>query len=54
MILREGVTESLSLPGGIVLLNRSLVEDHEDPAVAAGALLVERARSEAQDPLSVF
>ena len=52
VILRDGVTESLALPGGIVLLNRSLVEDHEDPAVAAGALLVERARAEAEDPLA--
>ena len=52
VILREGVTESLALPGGIVLLNRNLVEDHEDPAVAAGALLVERARAKAQDPLA--
>ncbi|CUH81298.1 hypothetical protein TRM7557_03343 [Tritonibacter multivorans] len=52
VILRDGVTESLALPGGIVLLNRSLVEDHEDPAVAAGALVVERARARAEDPLA--
>ena len=27
---------SCPLPGGLVILNRSLIEDHEDPAVAAG------------------
>ena len=32
-------------------LSRSLVEDHEDPAVAAGYVIAERARSEQQDPL---
>lgn len=52
MILREGLAESLALPGGIILLNRAYVEDFEDPAVAAGAILVERARAAAEDPLS--
>ncbi|WP_424979015.1 hypothetical protein [Leisingera sp. S232] len=50
-ILRSGIPGSLHLPGGIVLLNRSFVEDFEDPAVAAGAVLVERARSAASDPM---
>jgi len=50
-VLRAGVSSSLHLPGGIILLNRSLIEDHEDPAVAAGAVLVERARAQAKDPL---
>ncbi|KUJ82282.1 hypothetical protein [Ruegeria profundi] len=51
VILPAGVQTSLSLPGGIVLLNRALVEDHEDPSVAAGYIIAERARTEAQDPL---
>lgn len=51
VVLRAGVISSLHLPGGIILLNRSLIEDHEDPAVAAGAVLVERARAQAKDPL---
>jgi len=51
VILPAGVQESLGLPGGIVLLNRSLVEDHEDPAVAAGYIIAESARAERQDPL---
>lgn len=51
VILPAGVQDSLSLPGGTVLLSRALVEDHEDPAVAAGYVIAERARAEAQDPL---
>ncbi len=51
VILPAGVQNSLSLPGGTVLLSRTLVEDHEDPAVAAGYVIAERARSEAHDPL---
>jgi hypothetical protein len=52
VIMRSGVASSLHLPGGIVLLNRSLVEDFEDPAVAAGAVLAERARAHLHDPLA--
>ncbi|WP_170396449.1 hypothetical protein [Ruegeria arenilitoris] len=51
VILPAGVQTSLSLPGGIVLLNRALVEDHEDPSVAAGYVIAERTRTQAQDPL---
>ncbi len=51
VIVPAGVPDSLSLPGGTVLLNRALVEDHEDPAVAAGYVLAARARAQIQDPL---
>lgn len=52
IILRAGVGESLHLPGGIVLLNKALIEDFDDPAVAAGYILAERARATAHDPLA--
>ncbi|UWQ90164.1 hypothetical protein K3727_15390 [Rhodobacteraceae bacterium M382] len=51
-VMSSGIATSLNLPGGIILLNRSLIEDHEDPAVAAGAILVERARAGQLDPLA--
>ena len=54
VVLRTGVKTALNLPGGIVLLNRSVIEDHEDPAVAAGHILVERARAQDLDPLAEF
>jgi hypothetical protein len=52
VVLRSGIAESLTLPGGIVLINRSFVEDFEDPAVAAGAVLVEHVRADERDPMA--
>ena len=51
VILPGGVREALSLPGGTVLLNRTLVEDFEEPDVAAGYVLVEQVRSAGTAPL---
>ena len=39
------------LPGGTVLLNRGVVEDHDSPEVVAGYLLAEAERLAATDPL---
>ncbi len=52
VVLRTGVTDSRALPGGIVLIHRSLLEDHEDPAVVAGYVLAERVRAAGSDPLA--
>lgn len=51
VIVPGGVREALALPGGTILLNRTLVEDFEEPDVAAGYALVEQARTEHQPPL---
>ena len=51
VILPAGVRDSLHLPGDIVVLNKALVEDYEDPAVAAGYVLAEKTRAEHLDPL---
>ena len=45
VILPGGIRESLFLPGGTVVLNRTLIEDFEEPDVAAGYILAERARN---------
>ncbi|MCV6586254.1 MAG: hypothetical protein OIF47_12020 [Marinibacterium sp.] len=50
-VLRAGLAETLSLPGGPIVLNRALVEDHEDPAVVAGYILAEELRGSQVDPL---
>ena len=50
-VLPGGVREALYLPGGLVIINRALIEDHEDPAIAAGYILAERARAGLHDPL---
>jgi hypothetical protein len=50
-IMRAGVTDAIHLPGGVILLSRTLVEDHESPDVAAGYVIAEQTRRAAHDPL---
>ncbi|MFV0360598.1 hypothetical protein [Tropicimonas sp.] len=54
LVLREGVAESMSLPGGTILINRALVEDHESPDVVAGHILAEAQRRAADDPVQTL
>ncbi|MBT6191031.1 MAG: hypothetical protein HOI22_12320 [Tateyamaria sp.] len=51
VILPGGVREALSLPGGTVVLNRILVEDFDEPDVAAGYVLNEKVRDVLAAPL---
>ena len=51
IVLRGGVQEAAHLPGGIILLNRALLEDFEEPDVAAGYIIAEHLRAELNDPL---
>lgn len=50
-IMRAGVTDAIHMPGGVILLSRTLVEDHESPDVAAGYVIAEQTRRAANDPL---
>lgn len=51
-VMRDMARDWINLPGGILLISRRLVEDHDVPDVAAGYMLeAERAKSEV-DPLS--
>ncbi|SMX38103.1 hypothetical protein [Maliponia aquimaris] len=54
VILPGGALVSAHLPGGIVLLNRSVIEDYEDPDVAAGYVVAETVRAQQTDPLAVL
>ena len=54
MVIRSGVSGALWLPGGTVLVDRRLIEDHEDPAIAAGHILAARAGALDEDPLNRF
>ncbi|MCB1341734.1 MAG: hypothetical protein KDK24_11875 [Pseudooceanicola sp.] len=54
VVLPAGLPGSLFLPGGIVLVNKALVEDYEDPAVLAGHVLAERQRALLADPLGTL
>ncbi|WP_137702418.1 hypothetical protein [Marimonas lutisalis] len=49
--LRSGVAEATHLPGQIILLNRALFEDYEEPDVAAGFVIAEHLRAQIKDPL---
>jgi hypothetical protein len=51
VLVPGGPREALHLPGGRILLRRTLVEDHEDPAVVAGFIVAEGARRAASDPI---
>lgn len=51
IILPSGVAMATHLPGGFILLNHELVEDFEEPDVAAGYIIAEQLRAENIDPL---
>ncbi|MDA5095649.1 hypothetical protein O2N63_16280 [Aliiroseovarius sp. KMU-50] len=51
IILSDGVQTATHLPGKITLLNRALIEDYEEPAVAAGFILAEDQRRRETDPM---
>jgi len=50
-VMRSVGRNTVVLPGGYVLLRRQLVEDHEDPAVAAGFVLAAKAGAADRDLL---
>ena len=50
-VLPNMTRPSLHLPGGLVVLNRSVIEDHEEPDVAAGFVLTEMTHRATKDPL---
>lgn len=52
LVFRDGVPGSAHLPGGFLLLDASLVEDHEGPQVVAAHIVLERLRAETTDPLA--
>jgi len=51
-VVRGGVTGAIHLPGGTILLSRTMVEDYEDPDIMAGYIIAERLRAQLNDPLS--
>ncbi|WP_188526458.1 hypothetical protein [Sinisalibacter lacisalsi] len=53
-VMPAGVAGAGHLPGGIILINRALVEDYPEPDVAAGFLLAEAERARQQDPMAAF
>ena len=50
-VVRDGVVNAVGLPGGIILLNRKLVEDAPDAEPVAGFALAETVRADTADPV---
>lgn len=50
-VLPNMTRDSLHLPGDLILLNRAVIEDHEEPDVAAGYIVTELTLRDATDPL---
>lgn len=50
-VFSSGVQAATHLPGNITLLNRALIEDFEEPDVAAGFILAEDQRRRETDPM---
>ncbi|MEL7176240.1 MAG: hypothetical protein AAGK28_06930 [Pseudomonadota bacterium] len=50
-VVRATLPDTIGLPGGDILINARVVEDHEDPDVLAGYLLAEQTRIAAQPAL---
>ena len=51
IVLSSGSNITNHLPGGLILLNRVLVEDYDTPDVVAGFVLAEALRGKTNDPL---
>ncbi len=53
-VLPSAIATSLHLPGGIIVLDRALIEDFEEPDVVAGFVLAEKTIAAQIDPLFVL
>lgn len=50
-LVPAAIPDTLSLPGGLIVVSASLAEDYETPEVLAGYLLAEDLRSDTTDPM---
>ena len=54
LVVPDGIKGAMPLPGNIILLNRQIIEQTEDPAVTAGYVLTARSIALAHDPLEAM
>lgn len=52
VVLPAMTRDSLHLPGGTIVVNKTVFEDYESPDIAAGFILAEQVRHAARDPLA--
>ena len=53
-VVPSGPDTAIYLPGGLIVMNRDLIEDTEDPSVVAGHIIAAAAQRRAQDPLEAL
>lgn len=53
-VVPSGPETAIYLPGGLIVMNRDLIEDTEDPAVVAGHIIAAAAQLRTQDPLAAL
>ena len=51
VVLRDGLGGTAHLPGGLVLVGKTLLDKSEDPEVLAGHVLAEAVRADQADPM---
>lgn len=51
LVVPDGVDTARGVPGRIILINRDLIEDEDEPDVAAGFVLAEYQRAQDTDPM---
>ncbi len=51
-VLPNGIAQTNHLPGGLILIDPALIENHESPDVAAGYVIAEAIRADAQDAIA--
>ncbi|HCP82226.1 MAG TPA: hypothetical protein DIT67_11775 [Octadecabacter sp.] len=53
-VVPSGPDTAIYLPGGLIVMNRDLIEDTEDPAVVGGHIIAAAAQLRARDPLEAL
>lgn len=53
-VVPSGPDLAVYLPGGLIVMNRDLIEDTEDPAVVAGHIIAAAAQVRVEDPLAAL
>ncbi len=54
VVVPDGVSSATHLPGGIIVLNRNLVETYDSPEPVAGFVLAENERAREVDPMAAL
>jgi hypothetical protein len=54
VVVPSGPEVAIYLPGGLIVMNRDLIEDTEDPAVVAGHIIAATAGAREVDPLAAL